>query len=167
MKAAKIYNKVLLIIGVFIVSITLGFIGYSISERIDFSRHTYEDYEMYNINYSSIYQMKEPEYFVYMYKKDCTACDKLEYEVTSYLEEYKKGEISMPLYLVDADKFYKNLVQYDKEGNIIFKVDGVGYKNPDDLAITEVPFLLKVVNHQSDSYTTGVNNISKRLKSRI
>lgn len=97
-------------------------------------------------------------YYVYIYKSDCTACDKLEKDVLKYIKSGPR-----PLYLLDGDKYESSLIEFDSSGSAISNYD---ITNANDLRCPSFPCLLLIQEGSISAHVIGQSYISAQLNAR-
>lgn len=88
---------------------------YDIDESIDYS--TFDEYKLDNIN--NLYSQKEDVYAVYFYQDNCSGCEKIKNSILGYLNEFKKDEKGLKVYLYNSSRLNEEYPSFKKgSGNL-------------------------------------------------
>lgn len=122
----------------------------------------YSDYKENTVEYNEILSQSEFIYYVYIYRSDCSGCEKIKQNVCNYIDGYKKSS-TYKLYLISSDTCQEKLVEFDEDGS---PISNLYVSDVSKLRISAIPTMLMVTNGAVVSAQVGASSIATQLASR-
>lgn len=87
-------------------------------EYIDNETRTYNDFKDYKIEIDDLYNVSENHYLVYLYREDCSHCNKIKGYIFDYIEENNfvvKDSKKINMYLMEFDTSSSELGHFQRD----------------------------------------------------